>query len=172
MDRGDEEGKIDTLHVQMVVSNNDTEGGAWSLDTRSLQVQFPGHPGIGPVFIKAPAAGLPVVSIPPGEQRTLDLYYPLPPGIEGAREIPNFDLTWQVQTSTQLVAERTPFERMIIEPNVYTTATFGVGGGWWHDPFYASYGYWGPRAVIIQRGPVIYRQRPYYRRYYHGFPRR
>jgi hypothetical protein len=157
VDVGDEE-TVPSLHVRLIVSN-DSGAAPWLLDTRDIRAQFAGRPPLSPAFVNASGEGLPVLQIPPGQSRTVDLFFPLPEDLRGARDIPEFDVLWSVQTEERRVAERTPFERMRVEPQ--TTVMYGYGYGWapywWYDPFY-------PRVIVIQQpGPP---------RYYYGYPRR
>jgi len=108
---------------------------------------------VGPAFISASVRDLPLVEIPPGEKRALDLYFPLPDPLRSARQVPQFEVLWRVTTDTREVAERTPFERIRVEPAWEEHAGYGVGLGvvsawWWYDPLYP---YPHPRPVIIRR---------------------
>jgi len=116
------------------------------------------------------------VQVGAGDQRTFDLYYPLPAGREHAAEIPQYDLVWSVRTPARVVAERTPFERTEVEAYAGAAPIHGpsVGWGpiWWYDPLYPSVTfahpviihhahprivtrpYLGPRHVWIARPPV------------------
>lgn len=163
IDMGGEEG-VPSLHVRMVVSN-DNGVGPWALDTREVLVQIAGMRPLAPAFVNASAAELPVVQIAPGERRTVDLFYPLPDEMSKASHLPALDVVWRVQTEAREVAERTPFERIRIEPTYDAALVYGYGFGvtpyWWYDPFYA-YPY--PRSVVVRR------VRPPHVHYY-GYPR-
>jgi hypothetical protein len=152
--------RVRVLHVRLDLANENGQQ-AWELDTRHVQVQFEGsRHSSAPAFANARDAGLPLVEIPPGEARTVDLYYALPADIKGERQLPRFEVVWRVRTDEGLVAERTPFERREIEPPAPTTYYgFGVGPYpyGWYDPGY-------PRGVIIERT-----RRP--ARIYYGHPR-
>jgi hypothetical protein len=154
---GDE--TVPSLHVRLIVSN-DAGTAAWTLDTRDVRAQFAGRPPQAPTFVNASAEGLPLLPIPPGQSRTIDLFFPLPDDLRGAKDIPQFDVLWSVQTEDRRVAERTPFDRMVVEPAAVDAVVYGYGYGWapywWYDPFY-------PRVIVIHRpGPY---------RYYYGYPR-
>jgi hypothetical protein len=158
---------VRSLHVRLVVAN---ESGArdWTIDTRMIQVQYGGiADSRAPSFANTTGAGMPVVVVPPGESRTIDLFYPLPAELEGAQDIPQFDVVWQVQTDDRLVAERTPFERRRIEP-LPPAGAYGWGVGaypyWWYDPFWYG-GYYG-RPLVTPRAV------PPPRVFYYGHPRR
>ena len=95
----------------------------------------------------------------PGEQRVLDLYFPVPGNLDSASEIPTFDVTWKIQTADRVVAMRTPFERRdVVSPPAYPDVyTIGWGPHWWyHD----GYGYGRtyvhrPRVIVRPHGRVI-----------------
>lgn len=144
-------GEVRALHVrQAIANNNDT--GPWELDARSLRVAYAAGDVVGPIFINTRAPGTPRVEIAPGEAAVVDAYFPLPPGAESADSIPRFDLLWTLSTPAREVAERTPFERIRIEPELAVNAGYGLGRGpaWWYDPFFT-----GP-PIIIQQRPRVY----------------
>jgi len=153
--------RVKVLHVRLDLANENGQQ-AWELDTRQVQVQFEGsRRSSAPAFANPGDAGLPVVVVPPGESRTVDLYYPLPAEIKGERQIPRFEVVWSVRTDEGLVAERTPFERREIEPATPPSYYYGFGVSpypyGWYDPWYH-------RGVIIERT-----RRP--SRIYYGYPR-
>lgn len=146
-----EEGeKTPVLRVRLNISNDGDEA-AWTLDTREVVVALPGHGTIGAAFVNAGSADLPFVSIPPWEQRTVDLYYPLPEEMAEASEIPAFDVLWRVRTARDFVAQRTPFERIAVEPSPASGAGAGPAPYWWYDPFF--FGHPAGAPAVILRGP-------------------
>lgn len=150
----DEAAEVTALHVRMVVSN-DSDTGPWSIDTRSLRAELRGVGDAGVPMVNAEAEALPMVEVPPGQQRTINLFYPLPEGLADAEDVPAFDLVWQVQTASRLVTERTPFERMEIEPRPAPRyGYYGYGPGWygpywWYDPWFY------PPGVVVRPGFVV-----------------
>lgn len=145
---------VPALHARLIVSNSGGEA-AWTLDTRDVRIEIVGVGRSGPAFSSADTPGLPVVQIPPGQQRSVDLYFQLPPELEDAGDIPGFDVLWRVQTDARLIAERTPFERFRVEPRGTATVTYGVGldlvHSYWHHPVY------------VGRPVIVYRARPAFR---------
>jgi hypothetical protein len=86
-------------------------------------------------------AGFPVVQIPPGSSRSIDLFYRLPTGMNRARDVSQFDEVWRVDLPGQSVVERTPFERLKIVPAyAYGWGPYGYIDAW--GPFW--WGGWGP----------------------------
>jgi hypothetical protein len=127
--------KTRMLSVRMVITNNQDDV-PWKIDTREVRAILSGVGEVAPAYVNTNVP-LPVIEVPRGEKRTLDLYYPLPPEAQNAKQVPEFDVVWQVQTGERLVAQRTPFERLELMPvyadvyyNGWTYAPF-----WWHDPF-------------------------------------
>jgi hypothetical protein len=143
---------LETLHVRLVVSN---DGGArpWTLDTRELHLQIEGAEPRAPSFINASVTGLPVIEIPRGQARAIDAYFPLQAPFDDDDEIPRFDVLWSVHTDTRLVVERTPFDRVEIEPmmgpSVYVS--YGIAPYWWYPPIYSR-----PTVVRYVRPPRYY----------------
>jgi hypothetical protein len=143
---------MNALHVRLVVSN-DSGATPWAVDTRSLHVEIEGDQPRPPSFVNASVAGLPSVLVPKGQARVIDAYFLVPPAFEDEDDIPRFDFLWSVQTDTRLVVERTPFERVEIEPvmgpPVYVS--FGYEPYWWYTPVYSR-----PVVVRYVRPPRYY----------------
>jgi uncharacterized membrane protein YgcG len=122
------------LQLRMVVANNGDDQ-PWTLDTRQITVSIAGEGESAPAFVNGDAGEPPVVQIPRGAQRTFDLFYPLPRDLDRADRLPAFDVKWQVQTPSRVVAERTPFERVAVESGdygyVYPYYASGYGGAWY-----------------------------------------
>ena len=163
--------RVPALHVRLTVANR--ESVPWALDTRSLVLAIAGNGASRPAYVNTDAGVPPLVTISPGERRTLDVYYPLPRGHDTAASLPRFTLAWQLQTGQGLVSERTPFDRIAIEeaeePRVYGRIAVGIGAYpyWYYDPFYPRYTFtypppfaYYPRRVIVRRPVVIAPHRP------------
>jgi hypothetical protein len=134
------EQKMHAMHVRMVVSNNGRE--PWVVDTREQRATVRGGAAEPPVYVNSDRDGLPMVTIPPGGKRTIDLFCPLPPDAERAARIPEFDVLWRVRAGLTEVAERTPFERLRIEP-LYAygwgypySGLYSFGPYGWYDPLF------------------------------------
>lgn len=144
---------IRALHVRLVVANNSDQ--PWTLDTREQRVVLPGNGQSRPAFASVQGASPPMITIEPGNARSINLFFPLPPTMQKPERIPQFDVVWQVQTSTRVVTERTPFERVEIVPE-YTYASPYVGfGPSWYDPYYPYGAFYGVGAL-----PPAYIERP------------
>jgi hypothetical protein len=78
--------------------------------------------------------------------------------------VPEFDALWKVKTDRGLTTERTPFERLIVEPeyadDVWAGEYYGPNyywaGPYWVNPLFpydgVPYGYFGA-GVEIRRAP-------------------
>lgn len=147
-----DEREIPALHVRFAISN-DAGAGPWTVDTRRIQADLRGFGDAGVPMVSADAAGLPVITIAPGQQRVLDLFYPLPREMEGEDDLPAFDLVWRVHTEAGIVTERTPFERIDVEerePAYHTTGWYG--SFWWYQPWYYPPGVTLRPSVIVAPG--------------------
>jgi hypothetical protein len=160
----DEGAVIRGLHVRMIVANN--SNAPWTVDTRDQMLSLPGRGESRPAFVTVDAgASPPTVVVPSGEKRTVDLFYPLPPDLQKAEKVPAFDTVWRVDTGVRVVVERTPFERLEVEPSYpydygpYDYAyTYGWGPNYWYDPYYGSSAFVGVQlAPVYVRHPVIIR---------------
>lgn len=125
------------VHVRLIVSN-DSGATAWTVDPTEIRVELRGDKPKSPAVVSADVNPLPQISIQPGEERTLDLFYPLAQDQEDASNVPAFDVLWKVHTEAGEIVERTPFERIPIVQN--TTMSYGMGYSpyWWSNPWYYS----------------------------------
>jgi hypothetical protein len=130
------------VHVGVTLSN-DQDQGAWTFDAREQWLLAPGAPPVSPALISSSAATEPV-TVGPGQEKTLDLYFRPPAGFKGDL-LRSFDVLWSVRTPSRVVTERTPFEREDpragygYAPSVSLGLGVGYGSPWWYDPFYYSY---------------------------------
>jgi hypothetical protein len=160
------------MHVRMIVANN-RDDSPWTIDTREIVATVAGEGGSRPAFVNTDAGAPPIVQVSRGEQRIIDLYYPLPEVMSTEDRLPSFDVRWQVQTSGGAIAQRTPFEREPVEaayaygapgyyPGAYPYAygygyydvgfALGYGPHWWYDPWYPRYAFQRHRGVVVGHG--------------------
>jgi hypothetical protein len=150
------------LQVRLSVSN-DSGTAPWSIDTRDQLLEVPGAGRLRAAMMNSDQQTGAILTVPPGQKRTLDLYYMLPPNIASAETLPrSFDLLWRVQTPERVVAQRTPFTKERVEPAAspaYADVALGVGWGpyWWYNPLYPTLAFYPPPLVL--HSP-----------YYHGYP--
>ena len=100
------------LHVVMDVRNDGRR--PWSIDTRRETVVLPDgsvHAATLALVGGAPTSQ-PIVEVPVGARRTIDLYFPLPAGQAQARRLPAFAADWQVQTGHGTLRGQASFHRV------------------------------------------------------------
>ena len=144
--------KIPVLHVRTIITN-DGDDTPWTLDTTQQLVAIPGEGQSSAMYVNSDVGTLPNVTIAKHERRVLDFYFPLPETVRDPAHLPRFDLLWQVNTSSRMVASRTSFDRVeqqttVVYEAVPATWPLWVGWGpyWWYDPFY-------PRVVFLHSRP-------------------
>ena len=137
--------KVKVLHVRMIVANNSDET-PWTVDTRNVQITIGPEGRSRPAFVNTDGGAPPVVQVARGEQRTVDLFYPLPTNVDTPEKVPAFDVLWGIETTAGPIAERTPFERQQIEPAYaydgyypYGYLAVGFAPYWWFDPFFVNF---------------------------------
>jgi hypothetical protein len=143
-------GRVQTLHVRLAIANNN-DTGPWEVDTDALRVAYASGDVLAPLFVNASAPAAPTLRVAPGEAATIDAYFPLPLSARSTGSVPRFDLLTKVQTPSREVVERTPFERIRIEPTaaVSTSSTVGLWPVWWYDPAYFP-------VVLYREQPRVY----------------
>jgi hypothetical protein len=129
---------VRALQARLVVANNSNAD--WHLDTRQQEVILHDGRRLQPAYVYSDAGDVPLVTIPAGGKRAINLFYPLPVDVDKAKRVPQFDLVWRIDAAGQQVAQRTPFQRLVIYP---AYAGPGWWGGWygpyaWYDPFWGA----------------------------------
>lgn len=138
------------LHVRMIVENNDAPT-TWTVDTREQIAVIAGDGESRPAFANGDGNDLPVVTVGPGAKRVLDLFYPLPAGMQSARRIPEFDVKWKVNTDAGVVAERTSFARLRVDPEyAYYEPAPAWTVNWWYDPYYPTVTFVHPPVLVVR----------------------
>lgn len=158
-------GTLRVLHLRVVLANNSAM--PWTFDIRDQRLDLTGRGLLAPTFSSANSGGTPppLVTIDPSGKRVVDLFFVLPRDLQRAESIPEFDALWNVNTGAGEIAQRTPFERMAVEPDYgyddywdYGPGYFW-GGPYWVNPAFAfgsyPYGFVGP-GIAIRRGPYLY----------------
>jgi len=146
---------IATLHVRVVATNTGSK--RWTFDTREQRVDLDGHGNEPPLFATSDREGdgsvPPIVNLDFGAQRIVDLFYPLPAGMDEAKEIPAFRALTLVHTDDGDVRESTPFARIEVSAfsaygrdasvasNAYDPDLDGYA--YWDEPFFTNDGYVG-----------------------------
>lgn len=61
------------------------------------------------------------VEVTPGTTQTIDLFFPLPPALRDAAEIPAFEVIWSVREGSESFATATPFTRFLASGPAFST---------------------------------------------------
>jgi hypothetical protein len=182
---GTDDEMIGALHVR--VSINNRSGTSWTFDTREQQAFIAGKATATPAFASAsPGTGSPpLLTILPNSTRLVDVFFPLPPDMQNASNVPEFRYTTLLHTDGGQVFELTNFDRVALEGDA-ADASDASGPQAEYDPYVYGYDYWdapfyyNPTFVgfygVYARG---YWGRPWYARgwgwggpgYYHGYYR-
>jgi hypothetical protein len=136
------------LCMRLIVANRSDR--SWSVDARVQALVFDDGQEVTPKYALAADGQPPVVEIPAGGTRAIDLFFPLPAGIEDARALPRFDAVWSVRTPTRVVTGRTPFARISVTPRAYSD----VSAPFWMDhlnPAFSSI------TLVRLEGPYVHR---------------
>lgn len=149
--------KFRAIHLRVVIAND--SAAQWTFDTKDQRIDLNGQGTFAPAFASANAGSPPPeVTIAPNGKRVVDLFFMLPANLQHASEIPEFDALWRVNTNGTVVAERTPFERLLVEPEYYEGWNWDYGPGYyWGGPYWVNpispWGgpvYFGPDVVILR----------------------
>jgi hypothetical protein len=126
------EPRTEAMHIRMVLHNQD-DPVAWQLDTRQQLGRIGAYGQSRPILASSTMGQLPMVTVAPTAKVIVDLYYPLPHGLQTADEIPAFDVQWTVTTNAGPVVSTAAFDRVPLEPppGVYA---YGMGQYEWYDP--------------------------------------
>jgi hypothetical protein len=102
-----------TLHLRVLVENTGSK--PWALDTREQRIVVDGLGAESPSFVVSDRSGdgsaPPVVNLTFGATRIVDLFYPVPNGVDA---MPAFRAVTKVRTDEGDVTETTPFQRVSV----------------------------------------------------------
>jgi hypothetical protein len=103
------------LHVRMVVRNSGDE--PWTVDGFEQKAVVDGNRRQEPAMAICDGQEMPLAVLMPGDTRTVDLYYELPPRLTGAAAIPSVRVDWRVRTPSGVLERQTSaFERHELVP--------------------------------------------------------
>ncbi len=144
---------VRALHLRLIISDDASK--AWTLDTRKQRVSLAGHGESRAAYASADlGASPPLVVIPPGDKRTVDLFFPLPADLQSEGKLPEFDIIWSVRTDSRAVTERTPFERLTVQPYAYEYDYDFWTPPYWFDPTYVTGAWYALPPAYFER-PVV-----------------
>ncbi len=159
----EEQAGVRTLHLRMELENSGTE--PWVLNSREQILELPEHGESRPAYLNTDAElrVLPMIVVNPGIRRTVDLFYPLPAGIDQASEIPGFAFNWRMQVPEQVVKSVVNFDRVGITAESESIDLgrqsagrlpyeFGEWPSWWYDPLYPDFSFDGPLNSALRGG--------------------
>ncbi len=159
---------LSAIHVRLIAANESSL--PWTIDTNEQHIDLDRHGTSAPAWASADKRGgqPPLVDVPPGGKRTIDLFYLLPQDMQEASELPHFDARWQVMMGGERIAARTPFERFRIEPAAgpsewdYGESGYFWGGPYYMNPLYPQLGFYGAVSVppVYVQHPVIVHRAP------------
>ena len=90
-----------------------------------------------------------MVTVPAGQKRVVDLYFPLPASAARERRLPAFGTIWSVHTPRGTSTERTEFDRVDVlpPPDAYLNDNGDTywGSPYWYNPYYYSAPFYPPR---------------------------
>jgi len=145
-----------TLHLRVLIENTGSQ--PWTFDTRDQQIVVDGIGAESPAFVVSDRAGdgsmPPVVKLTFGNTRIVDLFYPVPNGVDA---MPAFRAVTKVHTDEGDVTETTPFERVsvsILSP--YMQEDDGTGEGDYDYMFEPFLNAAGVVAGLRSRGHAWY----------------
>ncbi len=135
----------------MVVTDDSSE--PWLLDTREQRAVLAGNDQSRPAYASTPVASPPIVQIPPGATRTIDLFFPLAASKSPPTSTPPFDVIRRVHVGARVVTERASSASVTLVPYDPQFAF----GGYWYDPAY-------PAATFVGAGslPAPFVEHPVY----------
>ena len=117
------------LHMSAVLANTNGEQ-TWSFEPREQIVIFPDHGQVAAIALNPNSFDL---EIKPGESRTVELYFPIPNGLDS--ELHEFDVKWNVSVGKRAVSESTTFAKR--RERMQAHDSFGMGSGWYYGtPIY------------------------------------
>ena len=103
------------LHVRLVARNGG--GDPWTIASADQRATIDGSSPLRLAEARCDGLTMPEAVVMPGDTRTIDLYYELPPPFADAARIPQVRVDWRVRTpSGALASDRAAFERRTVPP--------------------------------------------------------
>ncbi len=138
------------VHVRTTLHNETLE--PWLFDVSQQRIVLAGRESAA-AFSSATAGNEPpLLTIPAGTSRVVDLFYTLPPDRQLAAEIPPYDVVAWIDTGDQVVVERMPYAKL--EPTTLDVGAphaggFASGPAYEYDLFHESAAF--PGTVELSR---------------------
>lgn len=143
----DDRDRVRALHLRITIIDNGDR--PWTMDTREQLVDLDGYGQSVAAYASANAGSAPpLITATPMGKRVVDLFFPLPPQLQRAERLPTFDVVWKVRADDKDISERTPFERISVEPPPSYDPIYDYGADYYwgppyfYDPLYGNRGYY------------------------------
>lgn len=126
------------IGVRMTVSNEYSQE-PWSVDVREQSATLGPNPELPEADPKPDIVlnrmGTNVVTVPRGQEETIDFYFPSPPPSPGAQPVRQIAFSWTVQAGRDTVARQTNLYRAHLTPMSGLNTDYGDAlGHLWYDP--------------------------------------
>lgn len=128
-----EEGDVPVLRTRFHVANV-SDDDVWRFDVRDVEADLGAAGAQRPAFVNAPGNDLPRLTVPRGQERTLDIFFWLPESAPDAASLPGFHLLWELEVGLERLATRTPFRRATRTDPVSWPSDVAYSAYWWYDP--------------------------------------
>jgi len=97
---------VGVLHVRLTITN-DVDDTPWQIDTGEVTAEIEGQGASQAGSVATDAGTPPLLSVPRGERRVVDLYFAAPTSLAGSPS--SCSVTWSVRTGDGAVTEETSF---------------------------------------------------------------
>jgi hypothetical protein len=116
LDEGFKTWPVRALHVRIVVHNDSKD--VWTMEAWRQKALISGTVHAEPTVATVDGKQMELAVFEPGDTRTFDLYYELPPKVDTAAEIPDFHVDWRIDTPGRMIASSdTSFTRYdVVKP--------------------------------------------------------
>ena len=103
---------VTAMHVRMEVSNRSAS--PMTVDTREQIAHLDRYGTSYPALYASEGSVSPIVTVPPGEARSIELFYPILEPVIGTQLVPRFDVALGVHTGSGPMNARTNFDRHVL----------------------------------------------------------
>jgi len=115
------------VHLRLLASNH-SKAGNWQISPLGAFVSYSNGTTASPVETRPEN-----LVVQPGQLSGMDLYFQLPSGVKGPKDIPAFDFHWNVMAGDQRVAQATPFDRIEV------STQYASYNPYWDGPYYPGF---------------------------------
>lgn len=119
--------KVKAMHLKLLASNQ-SKVGNWQINPLGTFISFSNGTTAAPLETTPDN-----LIVQPGQLSGMDFYFALPPGLDGAKDVPAFDFHWTVMAVDQNVAQTTPFDRIEL------STQYAAYDPYWDGPYYPGF---------------------------------